>query len=69
MNVSASTFLLQHLAYSIHLEDACYSIRVDRSGWGALQHGRTMHAKDMGSSDLATCDRFNDIHFPAHSAD
>jgi hypothetical protein len=34
----------------------------------ALQYKRTKHAKNQGSSDLATCNRINDFHFPARSA-
>jgi hypothetical protein len=46
-----------------HLEDACYSMRLDRSGWGALQKDK--HIENLGSSDLATCNRINDFHSPA----
>jgi hypothetical protein len=60
--VFASTFPSRHLAYSVHLEDACYSLRLDRSEWGALQHKRTKHAKSMGSFDWATCNRINDFN-------
>jgi hypothetical protein len=56
--------LLSTLGGGCLLFDATRPFRVDR----ALQHKRTKHAENLGSSDLATCNRINDFHSPACSA-